>query len=383
MKINNRMNTIKEYHFKKIEENKKVLINQGKEIIDLSIGDPDLPVEKSIVQALENALCTKNYNNYPPYDGIIQLKNEIINYYKQVFNVSLVREEVLILIGSKEGISNIIPAVCDFGDTLIMPEPAYPVYETCSRLWGTEPYTIPLKESHGYLPDLSAIPDNIRRKAKLFFINYPNNPTGAIANDYFYKYIVNYCIDNDIVLCNDGAYNEIIMEKRQPLSLLQFDPDKKFIEFGSFSKTYNMTGFRIGYVVGNRNIIDAICKVKSNLDSGQFIPIQLAAVAALKLDRNYVDRVRKVYDKRREIAISILNEKNIKVFSGGGTFYIWCKIPHNYTTDEFCEELLDQNGLIVTPGYCFGNSGYGYFRISLTKSCGEIEKTLKKLKKYE
>ncbi|MDF2882389.1 MAG: aspartate aminotransferase [Clostridiaceae bacterium] len=383
MKINNRMNTIKEYHFKKIEENKNILIKQGKEIIDFSIGDPDLPVEKSIILALENALYTKNFNNYPPYDGITQLKSEIIKYYREVFNVSLNSDEVLILIGSKEGISNIIPAVCNFGDICIMPEPAYPVYETCSKLWGVEPYTIPLKESNGYLPDLSIIPDNIRREAKLFFINYPNNPTGAIANKYFYRDIVNYCTNNDIVLCNDGAYNEIIMEKKQPLSLMQYDPDKKFIEFGTFSKIYNMTGFRIGYVVGNSKIVNAICKVKSNLDSGQFIPIQLAAVAALKLDRDYVDRVRKVYDKRRDTAISILADKNIEIFNGGGTFYIWCKVPHNYTTDEFCEELLDLYGLIVTPGYCFGNSGYGYFRISLTKSCGEIEKALNKLKKYE
>lgn len=383
MKINNRINVIKEYHFKKIEEHKKILIKQGEEIIDLGIGDPDLPVEKSIVEALENALESKNYNNYPPYEGITELKEGIIKYYKEVFNVTLSTDEVLILIGSKEGISNIIPAVCDFEDVSLIPEPSYPVYETCSKLWGVEAYTIPLKESNGYLPDLSAIPDNVRRKSKLFFINYPNNPTGAIADKYFYKDVINYCSKNDIVLCNDGAYNEIISEKKQPISLMQYDIEKKFIEFGTFSKTYNMAGFRIGYVVGNNKIINAICKIKSNLDSSQFIPIQLAAAAALKLDRGYIDRVRKVYDKRRDIATSILSSKNISIFNGGGTFYLWCKVPSNYTTDEFCEELLDLNGLIVTPGYCFGNSGYGHFRISLTKSCGEIEKALNKLKKYE
>ncbi|MBU3198612.1 aminotransferase class I/II-fold pyridoxal phosphate-dependent enzyme [Clostridium estertheticum] len=381
MKINNRMSNVSEYHFKRIDDIKNKAITDRKKIIDLSIGDPDLPVNSKITDALIEALKCERYNNYPPYDGINELKKAVIKYYNDVYNVCLGLDEVIILIGSKEGINNIIPAVCDIGDCVIVPEPAYPVYSICSKLWGCVPYTVPLTQINGYMPRLDAIPEIIVNKCKLMFINYPNNPTGAVASKEFYKNVINFSYDNNIVLCNDSAYNEIIKEDKEPISLMQYDVLRQNVEFGTLSKTYNMTGYRIGYAVGNAKVINALLKIKSNCDSGQFIPVQKAAVAALNLERDYVHNIRKVYDKRREVAKSVLLEKNIKFFDAEATFYLWCRTPKNYTTNEFCEELLINHGIVITPGNVFGKIGYDYFRIALTKDKLIIEEALKSLKK--
>ena len=381
MKINNRLSNVDEYHFKKIDDIKKKASLLGKKIIDLSIGDPDLEVHSNITDALIQGLNCPRYNNYPTYDGLIELKKAVIKYYYDVYSVSLNLDEVIILIGSKEGISNIIPAVCDVGDCVIVPEPAYPVYKICSKLWGCIPYTVPLTQSNGYIPNLDVIPEKIVNKCKLMFINYPNNPTGAVASSEFYKRVVKFSYDNNIVLCNDSAYNEIIKADKEPISLMQYDKLRQNVEFGTLSKTYNMTGYRIGYAVGNAKVINALLKIKSNCDSGQFIPVQKAAIAALNLERDYVHNIRKTYDERREIAKSILLEKNIKFFDTEATFYLWCRTPKNYTTSEYCEELLINHGIVVTPGNVFGKIGYDYFRIALTKDKLIIEETLKSLKK--
>jgi len=380
MKTNNRMNCIGEYHFKKIEELKNNLLKSEKEIIDLSIGDPDLKVNNKITEALVDAMKYEGFNKYPPYEGLIELKNQIIRYYNEVFEVTLKQEEVVILIGSKEGISGIIPAVCDIGDYIINPKLGYPVYETCSKLWGCKSYNIMLSEENSYLPNLNDISETILNKSKLFFINYPNNPTGATASEDFYKNIISLCERYNIILCNDGAYNEIINPFEKPVSLLQFDRNKSCVEFGTFSKIYNMTGFRLGYAVGNKEVIRAISKIKSNLDSGQFIPIQKAGIQALNLDREYVNSIRTIYYNRKIAAKNILKLKNIEFFSGNGTFYLWCKVPQKFTTDEFCEQLINNYGIVVTPGYCFGEPGEGYFRIALTKSEKIISNCLNILK---
>ncbi|MBU3110709.1 aminotransferase class I/II-fold pyridoxal phosphate-dependent enzyme [Clostridium lacusfryxellense] len=381
MKINNRLSNVEEYHFKKIDDIKNKAINSGKTIIDLSIGDPDLEVHSNITDALIGALKDDGYNNYPPYDGVIELRKAVINYYNDVYNVSLNLDEVIILIGSKEGISNIVPAVCDVGDCVIVPEPAYPVYKICSKLWGCIPYTVPLSRSNGYMPNLEIIPEKVVNKCKLMFINYPNNPTGAVASSDFYKRIIKFSYDNNIVLCNDSAYNEIIQVNKEPISLMQYDKNRLCIEFGTLSKTYNMTGYRIGYGVGNANVISALSKIKSNCDSGQFIPVQKAAIAALNLERDYVQNARKIYDERRSMCKSVLKQKNIDFFDAEATFYLWCKTPRNYTTNEFCEELLINYGIVVLPGNVFGKLGYDYFRIALTKDKFVIEEALKHIKK--
>lgn len=379
---NNRLKSIEEYHFKNLDSIKEKALKDGINIVDLSIGDPDLSVHKNILDGLVNAFEFKGYNQYPPYDGIKELKLQIIKYYEEVYSVKLNLDEVLILIGSKEGINNIIPAVCDFGDVVISPVPGYPVYSRCSNLWGCRSYKIPLKSKDNYLPDIKNIPEDISEKSKLFFINYPNNPTGAVANEVFLKDIINYCNKNDIILCNDAAYNEIIEENKLPISLLQYDNKKSCIEFGSLSKTYNMTGFRIGYAVGNSKVISALLKIKSNVDSGQFKPIQWAAVEALKLDRGYINIARRIIDDRRSTTQKILKEHGIEYFEGKGTFYIWCKVPKNYTVDEFCSEIFKEVGILVTPGYAFGDLCCDNFRIALTKEIQIIKSAFGQIRKY-
>lgn len=378
MKINNRMNTIKEYHFQKFDEIKNSLKDSGKEILDLSIGDPDLVPDKKILDALVNSFNYKNFNSYPPYDGIKELKEAIIQYYKNAYSVILNMDEIIVLIGSKEGLFHIIPAVCDIGDYALIPEPAYPVYETACKLWGVNYYKFPLMLKNDYLPDLGRIPERVANKSKLLILNYPNNPTGASANEDFYKDALRYCIQKDIVLCNDGAYNEIIGEHDKRISLLQYDKDKiQSIEFGTFSKIYNMTGFRLGYAAGNKKIIKSLLKVKSNADSGQFMPIQHAAIEALKLNEDYIRSVRKIYSERKNIIYEFLEKNKIEYYRSPATFYIWCRVPLNYTCDEFCSELLYDKNILVTPGYVFGDICYDYFRISVTQSSDLISRFLK------
>jgi len=381
LKINNRLNKISGYYFQKLDDIKSKLIESGINVVDLSIGEPDLSVDESIIRALREGINSKEFNKYPPYQGIKELKYQIIKYYEEVYSVHLNLDEVIILIGSKEGINNIIPAICDIGDYAIIPQPAYPVYETCSKLWGVIPYKITLLEENNYLPSFENISQNVINKCKLIVLNYPNNPTGAIATEEFYKKAIEFCSKNNIVLYNDGAYNEIIEGNTPPLSLLSFDYKKECIEFGTFSKTYSMTGFRIGYAVGNSKVISALLKVKSNVDSGQFLPIQYAACEALNLKRDFVVSIRKIYDERRVATEKKLIECGISFYKAKGTFYIWCKVPKNYTVDEYCMELLNKYGIIVTPGYNFGSMYDGYFRIALTKDAKIISNAFDAIKK--
>lgn len=382
MKINGRLDKISAYHFKDINDTRDKLIKEGLEIVDFGIGDPDLPVPSEIINELISSLSLKDFNKYPPYEGLLELKKDIIKYYKETYDVYLEEDEVIILIGSKEGISNLIPATCDFNDTVILTEPSYPVYERCCRLWGVESYKVSTSAYGNYLPNLSHIPEYISKIAKLFIINYPNNPTGAVANIDFYKSIIKYCTERNIVLCNDGAYNEILDNSVKPLSLLSVDKEKNSIEFGTLSKLYNMTGFRIAYAVGNKEVISNLLKVKSSLDSGQFVPIQRAAGKALCLSSSYGKNVRSEYDKRRIAAFALLRKHGIYFYEAPGTFYIWCRIPKSYTGFEFYEELINKYGIIVTPGYIFGSSSCEYFRISLTKPVEEIKKGLDRLGYY-
>ena len=382
MKINNRLAGIEEYHFKKIENLKNKLIKEGKDILDLSIGDPDICTNKKIVDEFLKSININGFNKYPPYEGIKELKEKIIKYYDERFNVSLKEDEVLILIGSKEGINNIIPAVCNIGDSIIVPNPCYQVYVTSPILWGVNTYKLPIRDVNNYLPELNKIPESIAKKSKMFIINYPNNPTGAEANDVFFKEIVKFCSDRGIILVNDSAYIEIVREGKRPISLLQFDKEKKSVEIGTFSKTFNMTGFRIGYAVGNPKVLRELLKVKSNVDSGQFLPIQYAATKALDIIQSETKKNRKVYDERREKAKNILKIKNIEYYNSEATFYIWCKVPKEYTTTEFYERLILKYGIITTPGYSFGNLGNGYFRLSLTKDLKDIDKYLNQIEEF-
>lgn len=382
MRTNNRIDKIKEYHFKNLDIIKNQVISTGIDVVDLSIGDSNIPVDNRILEALKNSFLKDGFNKYPPYEGINELKEAVIKYYKSRYDVELDLDEVVILIGSKEGINNIIPAICDIGEYIIAPNPGYPVYATSASLWGCNTYKVDLYEEDGFLPRMEDISDEMKKAAKLFFINYPNNPTGAIANEKFYKEIIEFCKNNEILLCNDGAYNEIVQGDTKTSSILQFDKEKTSIEFGSLSKPYNMTGFRIGYAVGNKEAIRALAKIKSNVDSGQFKPIQYAAIEALSLGEEYLSHIQKIYSERREVAEKVLREKNIEFFETTGAFYILAKTPKGYTTKEFCEELLRKHGVAVAQGGIFGTVTEGYFRIALTQDKERIYEGLNRLDRY-
>lgn len=378
--MNQRINSLSEYHFKKIDDLKENLKASGKSYTDLSIGDPDLPLNENIRNELLYRIGLNAYNNYPPYDGITLLKDKIIDHYSKIYNVRLNRNQVLILIGSKEGLNNLIPAVCDFNDVVIAPDLGYPVYSKCSLLWGCQSYKMKLNEKNDYLPEIHNIPKNILEKSKLMFINYPNNPTGSIGNPVYIKEIIKLCKNNEIILCNDSAYMDIVSSDENSMSLLQYDKDLEFIEMGSFSKTFNMTGLRIGFAVGSESIINNLAKIKNNVDSGQYVPIQYAAVEALNIYEDYIKEIRGIYDERRNTAYEMLDENQLEYYKGKGTFYIWCKCPNEMKCNEYVEWLIKEKSVIVTPGICFGEDYDDYFRIALTKEKEEIRKALKSLK---
>ncbi|MFA6939364.1 MAG: aminotransferase class I/II-fold pyridoxal phosphate-dependent enzyme [Clostridiaceae bacterium] len=380
MKINNRLNMIPEKSFYSLDEISERLNKGNKELYNFGVGDPTIKIRKEVMEGLLEGLKIDKFNNYPPYSGIVELKREIIKYYKNLYNVNLDEDQVIITIGSKDAIVSLIPAVCNFNDSIIITEPSYPIYKSVCSLWGVNYNKIPITESNNYLPNLN-INERILNESKILLINYPNNPTGAAANDKFYQDIIKLADKYNLILVNDGAYNEIIFNDK-PISLLQFDNNKKSIEIGSFSKIFNMTGFRIGYAVGNKEVIKAMLRIKKNLDSGQFIPIQYAAISALRLGEEYRLDVCSEYYNRKEKLISILKSKNINFFNSKGGIYLWCNVPKGYSIDEFCYELIEKYGIIVSPGYNFGTTSYGYFRIALTGGAEMIEKAFSKLKVY-
>lgn len=380
MKINNRLNLLPEKSFLYLDEIAEKMKKENNEIYNFGVGDPNLDISGEIIEGLKYGLKKSRFNNYPPYGGLIELKREIIKYYKNLYGVILNEYEVIITIGSKNAIVDLIPAVCNFNDSIIIPEPAYPIYKCVCSLWGVHYNKIPITSSNNYLPSLN-IDDKILKESKLLFLNYPNNPTGATANNKFYCDIIKIADQYNIILVNDGAYNEIVFNNI-PTSILQYDNKKQAIEIGSFSKIFNMTGFRIGYVVGNKDVIKAMLKIKSNLDSGQFIPIQYAAISALRLGEDYRKKVCGEYYNRKEKLINILKSKNIEYFNASGGIYLWCRVPKGFSTNEFCSELLEKYGIIISPGYNFGTISYDYFRVALTESIEIIDKAFSKLRVY-
>lgn len=368
MKLSNRISEIPNYVFARLEEYKKEFEKNDIEIIDLSIGDPDIKTPQFIVDELIHSLNRKDFYKYPPYSGTNELKKSIANFYKRHFDVDLDYEnEVGILIGAKEGIAHLIMALTDPGDYCIIPDPGYPVYFYSSIIAGCIPYKIYLQRERDYMPNLDGIHNEVVRKAKILIVNYPNNPTGACGNLEFFSELINFGIKNDIAIVNDAAYVNLVTDERYKKSILQVDGAKKIaVEIGSLSKSYNMTGWRIGYIVGNKEIIKRLSIIKSNIDSGQFLPIQLAASKALDYGDYFISYMNSVYEERRKIVNSLLKQGNFDTYDSKGTFYVWFKVPNGYSSKEFCEEILKRAQVMITPGNAFGDMGEGFCRISLT-----------------
>lgn len=377
-----RLKKLPPYLFAEIDRIKRELIAQGKNVIDLGVGDPDLPTPHFIIQALQEAAEDPKNHRYALDQGMPELRKAIATWYQRRFKVSLDPvKEVLPLIGSKEGIGHIPLALVNPGDFVLVPDPCYPVYKSATWFAGGEPRLMPLLEENGYLPDFNSIDDDVLSRAKLMFLNYPNNPTTACANEDFFTNAVKQAREFGFVICHDAAYTEIAYDGCEPVSFLQTDGAKEVgIEFHSLSKTFNMTGWRIGFACGNAKVLELLGKVKSNLDSGIFQAIQLAGIRALD-ETDFHKKNSLIYEKRRNILVEGLNSLGWKVSSPKATFYIWAPVPPGYTSQELASRLLKEANLVVTPGNGFGPNGEGYFRMSLTIGENRLAEAVSRLKK--
>ncbi len=376
-----RIAALKPYLF--VEINKKIAEKKarGEEVISFAIGDPDIPTPQHIIDRLcEKARDPVNHR-YPESEGLPELHDAIAEWYKKRFDVDLdPANEVLPLIGSKEGIGHIAFCFIDNGDIALVPDPAYPVYAIGTQLAGGRPYYLPLKAENDFLPDLKSVKPFILKNTKVLWISYPNNPTGAVAGLDFFQEVVAFARQNDILVCHDGPYSEVAFDDYQPVSFMQAEGAKEVgLEFHSLSKTYNMTGWRIGMVVGNADAIKALRTLKSNLDSGIPQAIQYMAIEALNGPQDCVGEHNAVYQRRRDLIIEVLERIGLQVTPPKASLYIWAKVPNGYNSVDFTADLLDQVGVAVTPGVGYGPSGEGYVRLSLTISDASLVKGLSKL----
>ncbi len=381
MKVARRIEALKPYLF--VEINKKIAAKRarGEEVISFAIGDPDIPTPPHVVKRLCEAAQDPVNHRYPESEGLPELHVAIADWYKKRFNVTLdPATEVLPLIGSKEGIGHIAFCFIDPNDIALVPDPAYPVYAIGTQLAGGRPYYLPLKEENGFLPDLNSIKDFILKGAKILWINYPNNPTGAVAGLDFFQQVVELVKKYNILVCHDGPYSEVAFDNYVPVSFMQADGAKDVgIEFHSLSKTYNMTGWRIGMAVGNAEAIKALRTLKSNLDSGIPQAIQYMAIEALNGPQDSVAEHNAIYQRRRDLIIEVLEKIGVKATPPKASLYIWAKVPDGYNSVDFATDLLDQVGVVVTPGVGYGSSGEGYVRLSLTIPDVSLVKGLSRL----
>ncbi|MFA4844144.1 MAG: LL-diaminopimelate aminotransferase [Candidatus Margulisiibacteriota bacterium] len=378
-----RLDLIPPYLFVKIEEKKDELVKKGVDVIDFGIGDPDLPTPAHIIKRMREVLDTKEASNYPTSKGEPAFRQAVADWYKQRFNVDLdPGSEVCCLIGSKEGLAHLPLCFIDPGDVALIPDPSYPVYKICTTLAGGEPYLLPLTAENKFIPDLDKIPADVLKKAKLFFINYPNNPTGAVCDRVFLEKAVAFAKQNDLLLVSDLAYSEMGYDGYRPNSVLEIPGAKDVaIEFHSLSKTYNMTGWRIGMAVGNKGAVGALATIKSNLDSGAFKAVQFAAIEALSGPQNSVADNRKVFEERRNVLIDGLNSLGWKLARPKATFYMWVPVPKGETSASFTEKLLDKCGILVVPGSGYGKAGEGYIRMAITLPKERIAEAIERIKK--
>lgn len=363
-----RLKQLPPYLFAELDRKKAEARGRGVDVIDLGVGDPDLPTPDNIIASLAEAAHNPAYHSYPSYTGMNNFRESVALWYKNRAGVELhPLQEVVSLIGSKEGIAHIPLAFINPGDVVLVPSPAYPVYAIATMFAGGTPYEMPLLKENGFLPDLSAIPADTLAKAKMMFLNYPNNPTAAIATPEFFAEMVAFAERHNIMICHDFAYSEMAFDGYVPPSFLETPGAKEVgIEFHSLSKTYNMTGWRIGWAAGNEQIIGGLGRIKSNIDSGIFEAIQVAGIEALEGDQTCLAEMKKIYTERRDVLVAGLKGLGLRVEPPKATFYVWFEAPEGHTSSSYAELLLEKAGIVATPGNGFGSPGEGYVRMALT-----------------
>ncbi len=385
MKLAKRVEQLPAYLFAEISRKIAEKRAQGVDVVSFGIGDPDLPTPRHILDALSQASAEPANHRYPESEGLPELKEVIARWYRRRFEVELDPErEVLPLIGSKEGIGHIALCFIDPGDVALVPDPGYPVYAVGTVLAGGEPYYLPLTDENEFLPDLGSVPEQIAAKAKVLWLSYPNNPTGAVADLDFFERAVAFARRHDIAILHDGPYSEVAFGGYKPVSFLQTQGAREVgIEFHSLSKSYNMTGWRVGMAVGNAETIDALRRVKSNLDSGIPQAIQRMAIAALDGPDDCIEEHNRIYEIRRDRLVAALSGLGLRLRAPEASLYLWARVPDGTTSVGFATQLLDEVGVVVTPGIGYGPTGEGYVRLSLTIADERLEEGLRRLEKLQ
>jgi LL-diaminopimelate aminotransferase len=380
-----RLGLIPPYLFAEIDRKVQEKKRAGVDVISLGIGDPDLPTPKRIVSVLQEAAADPANHRYPSYFGLAELRAAIAHWYRERFAVTLDPDgEVLPTIGSKDGISHVPLALVDPGDVVLAPDPGYTVYVTGALMAAGEPYIMPLAAKNNWLPDLDAIPASVAERARLMWLNYPNNPTAAVADREFLERAVQFCHRHGIVLCHDAPYSEIAFGGYRPLSLFEIEGAKEIgLEFHSLSKTYNMTGWRIGWVCGRADLVRLIGQLKTNIDSGIFQAVQWAAIEALNGGEDETRAACEVYERRHRLVADTLNSLGWSIKPPRATFYVWAPVPPGYDSIGFAGHVLDEVAVNITPGVGFGTYGEGYFRLSVTAPDARLEEAMTRLRRLK
>ena len=374
-----RLDYLPPYLFAQIDKLKAQKRAQGVDVIDLGVGDPDLPTPKHIVDSLCEAARDPCTHHYPDYTGMIEFREAVSEWYKKRFSVDLdAKTEILSLIGSKEGIAHVPEAFVNPGDYVLATDPGYPVYKTSTLFAEGKLHELPLTEDNDFLPDLETIPADVLKKSKLMFFGYPNNPTAATAPLSFFEEVVEFAKEHNIVAVHDNAYSEIAFDGYKAPSFLQIDGAKEVgMEMHSLSKTYNMTGWRLGMAVGGEEAISGLGRIKTNIDSGAFNAVQMAGITALTSSQQCVSDACSIYQKRRDILVSGLRSLGFDVKSPKATFYVWMKVEDSM---KFAEKMLNEAGIVVTPGVGFGKNGNGYVRFAITRDTERIAEAIERMR---
>ena len=385
MKIAQRLDRLPPYVFAGIARRIADLRASGIEVINLTMGDPDVPTPGFLVEALCEAAHRPENSRYPDYFGKMKLRQAVADWYRARFDVQIEpATEVLPLIGSKEGIANVALAFVDPGEAALVPDPSYPVYKFGTIMADGEICPLPLEAEKGWLPDFEALDDSVSRAVNVVWLNYPNNPTGAVADLEFFERVVAWAKRYDVIVAHDNPYSEITYDGYRAPSILEVPGAKDVaVEFNSLSKTYSMAGHRIGMVVGNAEVVGALGRIKTNIDSGIFGAVQDAAYAALTGDQSWIPARNEIYRQRRDKLCNAFGARGIRVEPPKGSLYLWCPVPEGYTSAQFADLTLSQIGVAITSGASYGKQGEGWFRVSLTVSDAEVDQAVERLGRLE
>ncbi len=385
MHLSDRIESLPPYLFAQISKTIAKKKEEGMDVISLGIGDPDIPTPEHIIDKLIDASKNPVNHRYPESEGLPAFRQAVASYYKKRHNVELnFEDEITSLIGSKEAIINFSLCVINPGDYALVTDPGYPVYEIGTMLAGGKSYKLPLTAEQDWLPDLDSIPVDVLAKSKILWINYPNNPTGAIGNDDFYMNVIDWGIKNEIIIAHDLAYSEVTYDGYVAPSILEYPNAKEIcIELNSLSKSYNMTGWRIAMAVGNKKLVQALRTIKSNIDSGVPQPIQEMAIEALNNPRDSIIHHNRIYQLRRDKVVTSLQDLGLVVTTPKASLYVWAKIPDGEeSSSAFVSKIIDATGVVLTPGNGYGEFGEGYIRVSLTTPDDQLDDALNRLNDY-